>query len=97
MKTIALIERGQDGTFGIFTPDINTTIIGEGNTVEEAKADFENSVQEIFQLYKDERKELPDELKNVQFVYKYDIASLPAERIGMAYRYAAPQRKKELA
>ena len=76
MVTTALIERGKDGTFGIFTPDINSTIIGDGNTVEEAKADFENSVREIMQFYKEDGKELPDELKDVQFVYKYDIASV---------------------
>jgi len=76
METRALIERGKDGTFGVYTPDISSTIIGEGNTVEEAKADFENSVREVIQLYKDEGKELPDELKDVQFVYKYDVASM---------------------
>jgi len=76
METRALIEKGKDGTFGIYTPDINSVIIGEGSTVEEAKADFENSVQEVIQLYKDEGKELPDELKDVQFVYKYDMASV---------------------
>ena len=76
MITTALIERGKDGTFGIFTPDINSTIIGEGNTVEEAKADFENSVREIFQFYEEDGIELPDELKDIQFEYKYDIASM---------------------
>jgi len=76
MVTTALIERGKDGTFGIFTPDINSTIIGDGNTVEEAKADFENSVKEIIQFYQEDGKELPDELKDIQFVYKYDIASM---------------------
>lgn len=74
--TTALIERGKDGTFGIYTPDIEHTIVGEGNTVEEAKADFENSVIEVIQLYKDEGRELPSELKGIKFSYKYDIASL---------------------
>jgi len=76
METTALIERGKDGTFGVFTPDINSTIIGEGNTVEEAKADFENSVKEIMQFYREDGIELPDELKDIRFVYKYDIASM---------------------
>ncbi|MDR2621490.1 MAG: type II toxin-antitoxin system HicB family antitoxin [Dysgonamonadaceae bacterium] len=76
MVTTALIERGKDGTFGIFTPDINSTIVGEGNTVEEAKADFENSVKEIIRFYKEDGIELPDELKDIRFVYKYDIASM---------------------
>ena len=76
MKTIALIERGKDGTFGIFTPDINHTIIGEGNTVEEAKSDFENSIKEMILSYTETGREVPDELKDIQFVYKYDIASM---------------------
>ena len=74
--TTALIERGKDGTFGVFTPDINHTIIGDGNTVEEAKADFENSVQEMILSYTETGRELPDELKDIRFVYKYDIASM---------------------
>ena len=76
MVTTALIERGKDGTFGIFTPDIDHTIIGDGNTVEEAKADFENSVREMILSYTEADKEIPDELKDIQFVYKYDIASM---------------------
>ena len=76
MITTALIERGKDGTFGIFTQDINSIIIGEGNTIEEAKIDFENSVKEIIQFYKQDGIELPDELKDIQFVYKYDFASM---------------------
>jgi predicted RNase H-like HicB family nuclease len=71
MRTTALIEKGKDGTFGIFTPDIETTIIGEGTTVAEAKADFENSVQEIISAYREAGDELPAELKNIKFVYKY--------------------------
>lgn len=76
MKTTALIEKGKDGTYSIFTPDINSTIIGEGNTVAEAKADFENSVKEIIRFYKEGKKKLPTELKNVEFEYKFDVASL---------------------
>jgi len=76
MTTIALIEKGKDGTFGIFTPDIDSTIIGEGNTVAEAKADFENSVKEVVESYIEHGDELPEELKDIQFVYKYDVASI---------------------
>ncbi|MDR0757839.1 MAG: pilus assembly protein HicB [Tannerella sp.] len=76
MTTTALIEKGNDGTFGIFTPDIDHTIVGEGNTVEGAKADFENSVREMKLSYTENNHEIPDELKDVQFIYKYDIASM---------------------
>ena len=76
MITTALIERGKDGTFGIFTPDINHTIIGDGDTVEEAIADFENSVKEMILSYTENGRVIPEELKDIQFVYKYDIASI---------------------
>jgi len=76
MTTTALIERGKDGTFGVFTPDINSTIIGSGNSVKEAIADFENSVKEIVKFYKEDGLELPAELIDIKFDYKYDIASI---------------------
>lgn len=66
---------GKDGTFGIFTPDINHTIIGDGETVAEAKADFENSVQEMILSYTENGRDIPDELKDIEFEYKYDLAS----------------------
>ena len=76
MKTIALIEKGKDGKFGIFTPDINATIIGEGASVAEAKSDFENSVREMLASYSDNGEQLPDELRDLEIEYKYDIASV---------------------
>ena len=76
MKTTALIEKGEDGTFGIYTPDIQTTIIGEGRTVAEAKADFENSVREMLASYTDNGEDVPSELKDIEFEYKYDVASV---------------------
>ncbi|PID88929.1 MAG: pilus assembly protein HicB [Bacteroidia bacterium] len=75
MKTIALIERGADGSYGIFTPDIDSTIIGEGITVAEAKVDFENSLAEVLAAYTDNGDVLPEELQNISFQYKYDLAS----------------------
>jgi predicted RNase H-like HicB family nuclease len=76
MKSIALIEKGKDGSFGIFTPDLESTIIGEGNTVVEAKADFENSIKEVIASYAACGKELPAELVDIEFDYKYDLASI---------------------
>jgi len=76
MKTIALIEKGKDGTYSIFTPDLQHTIIGEGNTVAESKEDFTNSVEEILASYTEIEKPLPAELQGIEFEFKYDIASL---------------------
>lgn len=76
MKTTALIEKGKDGTYGVFTPDIDHTIIGTGLTAYEAKADFENSIKEMMASYTDTGRALPEELLNLDFEYKYDLASL---------------------
>ena len=76
MKTTAVIEKGKDGTFGIFTPDIDHVIIGEGATVAEAKADFENSVAEMLASYKEEGIEVPEELQVIEFEYKYHGMSM---------------------
>ena len=76
MKTIALIERGKDGTFGIFTPDIKSNIIGTGCSVAEAKADFENSINEVKEMFEEMQRPLPEELRDIEFEYKWDISSL---------------------
>lgn len=74
-KKTALIEMGKDGSFSVYTPDIEATIIGEGTTVAEAKSDFENSVAELLRFYQEDGEMIPDELQNVSFEYKYDLPS----------------------
>jgi predicted RNase H-like HicB family nuclease len=74
MKTVALIEKGKDGTFSIYTPDLKHTIIGEGHSVSEAKNDFKNSLKEMLESYTGEA--MPEELKELDFQYKYDLSSL---------------------
>ncbi len=71
----ALIERGKDGKYGIYTPDTNCTIIGEGSTIAEAKADFELGVKEMILSYTENNEPLPEELQDIEFEFKYDIAS----------------------
>jgi hypothetical protein len=71
MKTTAIIEKGKDGTVGIYTPNINHTIVGEGNTIVEAKADFENSLQEIILSYTELDQEVPNELRDIEFEYRF--------------------------
>lgn len=74
-KVIAIIEKGKDGSYGIYTPKLKNTIIGEGNTVEEAKADFLIGYQEIVDTYKEDNKPLPKELQDIEFTYQYDLAA----------------------
>lgn len=75
MKTIALIEKDDNG-FGIFTPDLASTIIGEGKSVEEAKADFINSYKEVLESYIENGEAVPEELIDLEFSFKYDVASV---------------------
>lgn len=75
-KATALIEKGKDGSFSVFSSDIHSTIIGEGATVAEAKADFETSLREVLEMYAETGEPLPDELQDIVFEYKYDAASV---------------------
>ena len=76
MKTKAIIEKGKDGTFGIYTPDTDYTIIGEGKTVKEAKEDFLNSAREMADYYRAKGKALPEELETLAFDFSYDVSAL---------------------
>jgi len=76
METIkAFIERGNDGTFGVYVDlednTLNYGIFGDGKTAQEAIEDFKNSYQEM---------KLSHEEDNLPFVeaifeYHYDTAS----------------------
>ncbi|PXV60167.1 helix-turn-helix protein [Dysgonomonas alginatilytica] len=74
MKTIeAIIERGSDGTFGIYLGDndLSYSIIGDGETVDAALTDFKNSYSEM----RDHYKEIGKEFEEVVFEFKYDMSS----------------------
>ncbi len=76
MKTTAIIETGPEGDFDIILSDLeNHGIWGHGETVQEAKDDLLNSYQEMIDSYVEERKPIPEELRDLEFDYKYDIAS----------------------
>ena len=80
MKTIALIERGKDGTFGIYTPNLEcATISGNGNTLAEAKSDFIEAYDNVKLAFQDIGKPVPEELIDLEFDYQYDTASALVE------------------
>jgi len=74
MKTTAIIERGNDGTYGIYL-DKNKLpfgITGEGKSCQEAIDDFYNSRDEMKAYYEEVGKKFPEKL---EFEFKYDVAS----------------------
>jgi len=73
-KVKVYIERGDDGTFGAYMPerkDLNFTLIGDGDTIEEAVADFKASYEEIKQMY----AESGEPFEELQFEFCYDVPS----------------------
>jgi len=75
MKLKAIIVRGTDGTYDVnmeYTDKVSFGLFGSGNSVEEAKADYYTSYDEMKEYYDDSDKKFPEEL---DFEFKYDVAS----------------------
>jgi predicted RNase H-like HicB family nuclease len=74
MKAIAIIERGNDGTYGVYIESevLPFGVVGDGKTVAEAIDDFNNSVNEMREYYAEVGKEFPEEL---EFEFRYDMPS----------------------
>jgi predicted RNase H-like HicB family nuclease len=77
MKFVAIIEKGEDGTFDVHYAlnQVNPykfSLFGQGNTVKEAIEDFYNSRDEIKRHNQNQGKEFP---KDLEFEFKYDMAS----------------------
>lgn len=75
MKTIALIERGKDGSYGIYTPNLESTISGNGATLEAARKDFEEAYCEALDVFEEMGSPVPEELKDLEFEYRYDLSA----------------------
>jgi hypothetical protein len=76
MKTVkAFIERGNDGTFGVYVDledkTLNYGIHGDGRSAQEAVEDFKSSYNEMKTFY----KELGKKFVETEFNYYYDLPS----------------------
>lgn len=74
-KETVIIEKGKDGSYSAYPSGLKTSIIGEGDTVKEAKEDFLNSYEEILEYYREEGKSIPEELLDVEFEYRFDLSA----------------------
>ena len=74
-KVKAFIERGKDGTYGVYVDlednTLNYGIHGDGSTVKEAIEDFQNSYFEMKSLY----EEMGKKFVTAEFEFHYDTAS----------------------
>ena len=76
MKMKVTIEKQSDGTYIAYeTGENQSTLIGTGSSVSEAKSDFFNSVQEVIEMFEEMGEQVPEYLmKEPEF--KFDLSSL---------------------
>jgi predicted RNase H-like HicB family nuclease len=74
-KVAAIIEKADDGGYGIYVPDIEF-LFGYGPTEQEAKQDLIETLEEKIEDYKERKIEIPAELNegNIEFDYRYDFS-----------------------
>ena len=76
-KAIIIIEKGMDGGYSVYpSDDITSVIIGDGATVEDAKADFIHSFEEVVGFLKEDGLPVPEDMQDVEFEFRYDLSSL---------------------
>ena len=75
MKITAKIEIGKDLTYDIYTVDdtLGFMLLGQGNSITEAKTDFLKSKEDMKVVYKQEGRSF--DFDNLEFEYKYDTGS----------------------
>lgn len=75
MKITAKIEIGKDLTYDIYTVDENLgfMLLGQGNSITEAKTDFLKSKEDMKNIFKQEGRDF--DFDNLEIEYKYDTGS----------------------
>jgi predicted RNase H-like HicB family nuclease len=75
-KITVIIEASSTG-FGVYSDKL-PGITGYGGTIEKAKEDIKDAVKDILEIHEEEGTPAPNFLNNgnLEFVYKYDIASI---------------------
>lgn len=77
MKFKAIVELWDDGNYSIFVPDMEfINLNAQGTTVQEAKENLQEAIDDYVSMFDRLGKEIPNELINPEFEYKYDLASL---------------------
>ena len=86
------VEKQKDGTYIAYNTDSDgLSLIGTGDTVNEAKDDFFNSMQETVQACKDAGIDVPPVLDE-EPAFKFDISSLfeyDSDKNGISFNIAA--------
>ena len=77
MKILAIVEKGKDGLYSIYTEAeiAGHSFGGFGESVEIAKKDFMESIQEVKEMITTERGSAPEEFTDIKVEFKYDLES----------------------
>ncbi|OAV69649.1 hypothetical protein Barb6XT_00349 [Bacteroidales bacterium Barb6XT] len=77
MKVTAIIEKNNDGFYSVYVEDElpGIGLNGQGFSVEEAKKEMLAAFEEYKTMLKEEAKEIPAGLENLEIEYKYDMQS----------------------
>ncbi len=75
MNALAIIEKDGNG-YSVYTDNLKTVLHGSGRTVKEAKEEMLAGYKDLVELYREQGRELPEELRELSFSYKYDISAL---------------------
>lgn len=76
MKVLAIVEKGTDGLYSIYSDVMLSShgLGGFGSTVEEAKADFLQSIEEAKEMIVEDGGNI-SEFDNLSIMFKYDLQS----------------------
>jgi predicted RNase H-like HicB family nuclease len=77
MKILAVIEKGKDGLYSVYTDAeiANHCFGGFGESAEIAKDDFKGSIEEAKQAIMEETGTIPPEFNDLRIEFKYDLES----------------------
>ena len=78
MKAVTVvIEKGPDHYAAYVAKGLkNHALSGTGTTVKEARDDLQEALDEVREMYIEDGEDIPKELKDISFEYKYDVGSL---------------------
>ena len=71
-KIKAIIEKGEDGLFSVYTESVSGAY-GSGLTEQEAKDDFESVLEEQAEFYKEKEGEYPGWFFDCSIEYEYNL------------------------
>ena len=75
-KIVAIIEKGEDGGYGIYAADDSIPVVGNGMTEEEARKDFESVAYEQAEYIKKRLGKYPEWFDGTTVIdYRYDMTA----------------------